>query len=104
MEAQWPSRIVTRSHMMVMLANVVENKNSVPTKQEPKIIQEDGIQGLGHSLPTDVAEVELVKLVEVDLANYTTNNPSIRPTNKSLEQVPRTRSPRKKKLLKEGPK
>ena len=68
----------------------------MPTKQEPKIIQEDGIQGLGHSSPMDVAEVELVKFVEVDLVN--------RPTNKSLEQVPRIRSPRKKKLLEEGPK
>src|SRR3954470_16591193 len=48
------------------------------------------MQGLGHSSPTDVAEVELIKLVEVDLAKRLTNRPSICPTNKSLEQFPRT--------------
>ena len=67
--------------MIPLLGNVVENKKIVPTEQEPMIIKEDGIQGLGHSSPTDVAEVELMNLVEEDIANRLTNRPSIRPMN-----------------------
>ena len=58
----------------------------MPKNQDPKIVQEDGIQGLGHSSPTDVAEVELMKLIEEDLANRLMNRPSIRPTNKISEE------------------
>ena len=60
---------------------------------------------LGHVSPTDVAEVELVKLldvVEVDLTSSPRNSPSINPTNKSRDLVPRT-SPTNK-LLEEGSK
>ena len=46
--------------MIPLLGNVVEIKKIVPTNQDSKIIQEDGIQGLGHSSPTDVAESLLI--------------------------------------------
>ena len=52
--------------MIPLLGNVVENKKFAPTQQEPKIIHEDCIQGLGHGSPTDVEKVELVKTVGAD--------------------------------------
>src|SRR3954471_20062441 len=73
--------------------------------KNPRSSKIDCIQGLGHGSPTDVAEVELVKLedvVEVDLASSPTNSPSINPTNKSRDLVPRI-SPMNK-LLEEGSK
>src|ERR1041384_1599732 len=50
----------------------------------------DGIQGLGHCSPTVAAEEELMKWVEVYLVMRLMIRPTIYPTNKSLEQFPRT--------------
>src|SRR3954465_7019341 len=88
-----------------LLGNVVENKNFGLRIKNPRSSKKIACKVLGHGSPTDVAEVELVKLVdvvEVDLASSPTNIPSINPTNKSRDLVPRT-SPMNK-LLEEGSK
>src|ERR1041385_5126968 len=90
-----------------LLGNVVENKKFRPTNQEPKIIQEDCIQG-SRSWLTNRCSGSRSRgsshKQSLDQDHRGRRSTSIRPTHKSLEQVPRTRSPRKKKLLGEGPK
>src|SRR3954463_1955365 len=92
--------------MIPLLGNVVENKKQFGLRiKNPRSSKKIAYKVLGHGSPNDVAEVELVKLVdvvEVDLASSPTNSPSINPTNKSRDLVPRT-SPMNK-LLEEGSK
>src|ERR1041385_8331733 len=86
----------------ILLRNVVENKKFRPTNQEPKIIQEDCIQGFRSWLTNGCSGRRVGEASGRSGSNRSrspTNSPSIYPTNKSLEQISE-----KKKLLEEGSK
>src|SRR4051812_36952422 len=91
------------SLMIPLLGKVVENKIFVPTKQDPKIIQERSHTRFRPLLTNGCSGRRVGEVgghSGSSRSRSPTNSPSIYPTNKSLEQV----SEKKKMLLEEGSK